>query len=195
MGCHLPPGGRLKTNLLSRTRQRPSGARRTTGRTDVPVLFPLSTGSRPPTEKGNCEQVCTQDFSLGVWGGVSFPREKKCPPDLHTLDVQSTNTTPKRCAQEYGPGWHSHPAYATNAPLAHLLHAVVSQAHFLDAAVSILSPPRPSLSTTKGGAPVGAPPLETTPGCLQEGGKTPWPHFVAATGFVCLGLPLGSSGP
>ena len=88
-GCHLPPGGRLKTHLLSSTRQRPSGARGTTGRTDAPVLFPLSAGTRPTTKKGTCAQGRTRDFSLGVWGGVSFPREKKCPPVTRTFDVQS----------------------------------------------------------------------------------------------------------
>ena len=137
--------------------------------------------------------------------GLSFPCGKDSPSVLLPLKERPArhSRTAYACAAEElchviplaqeSPGWHGHPAYATNAPLAHLLHAAVPQAHFLDAAVSILSPPRPSLSTTKGGAPVGAPPLETTPGCLQEGGKTPWPHFVAATGFVCLGLPLGGS--
>jgi len=97
--CHLPPRGRLrvrKRHLSIKHTSAASGARGITGRTDAPVPFPLSTGSRPSTKKGICEQVSTRDFSLGVWGGISFPREKKCPPESRTFDVQALNIqTPK----------------------------------------------------------------------------------------------------
>ena len=79
-GCHLPPGGRLKTTLLSSTGQRPSGARGTTGRTDAPVFFPLSTSSRPPTEKGNCDQGYTKRLFFGGLGWCFFSSGKETSP-------------------------------------------------------------------------------------------------------------------
>ncbi|BDF66200.1 hypothetical protein CE91St43_01720 [Oscillospiraceae bacterium] len=47
--------------------------------------------------------------------------------------------------------------------------------------------PLDPLSTTKGEAPAGAPPLETSPGCPQEREKTPAAHFVAPPGFGFTG--------
>ena len=100
------PQGEGKKTTLNQEHVSGSDARGTTCRTDAPVLFPLASGSRPPTKKGICVQGCTRDFSLGVWGRSvkktcrwqvfsggwpamparsSFPEsEKKCPPDLRT---------------------------------------------------------------------------------------------------------------
>ena len=80
----FPQGEGLKTTLLSRTRQRPSGAKGTTCRTDAPVLIPLLRAVDLLLKREPASRATPKDFSLGVWGGVSFPREKKYPPELRT---------------------------------------------------------------------------------------------------------------
>ena len=105
----LPPSpegkaeGARNDTYQSRIRQRPSGARGTTGRTDAPALFPLSLGSRPPTEKGICEQVSTRDFSLGAWGTFLFLGKRNVPQKDAPFEVQLVNMKTNPRSQERTP--------------------------------------------------------------------------------------------
>ena len=69
----LPPSpqGKAKgaqNGLINQAHVSGSGARGTAGRTDAPVLFPLASGSRHSTKKGNCEQVSTKRLFFGGLG-------------------------------------------------------------------------------------------------------------------------------
>ena len=103
----LPPSpeGKAKNPPLSSTCQR-QRRKRDHGSYRRSRAYTPSSGSRPSTGKGICEQGYSKDFSLGVWGRSvkkmrrwrifsggwpamparsPFPEsEKKCPPDLRT---------------------------------------------------------------------------------------------------------------
>ena len=89
-----PPEGEPLAKSSTRQRQR---CQKNHKLTDAPVLFPRSTSSRLSTKKGNCAQVSTRDFSLGVWGMFLFLGKRNIPQKAARPDVQSVSTqTPAR---------------------------------------------------------------------------------------------------
>ena len=110
-GCHLLPAGhelsvsgiaangqpttrgRLKTNFQLKTRQRPSGARRTTCRTDAPVLIPLLRAVDLLLKREPASRLAPKDFSLGVWGMFLFLRKRNIPQ----------KAAPQRCNHPHSP--------------------------------------------------------------------------------------------
>ena len=113
----LPPSprGKAKDQAVSRSYQR-QRRWKDHGSHGRPRAFPPSMGSRPSTGKETCAQVCTQDFSLGVWGthvptcsqrttrrNPSPMRSAVPAPPSGFSPQEAGQSSPKRCGPPTGP--------------------------------------------------------------------------------------------
>ena len=118
----LPPSpegkakGLREYTYLSSTRQRPSGARETTGRTDALALFPLASGSRPSIKMGICEQVYTKRLFFGGLGRRFFSSGKEMSPRF--AHVPTCNQSKQRTARRLIPAfsWSKRCASSSRPP-------------------------------------------------------------------------------
>ena len=59
-------------------------------------VFPPINGHQTSYQKGNLRPGQPQRLFFGGLGDISFPREKKCPPEERTSEVQSANMKTNR---------------------------------------------------------------------------------------------------